>query len=550
MNSLGQPAPRVANRHGVVSGEAASRLLSRDAAYWLLCALAVVLGIALRMLGYFEDALQLWLDEASWAVMLAEGTSTFIRPVGYMWLTGVLVNVVNDEQMLRSLSLVGGLLHVPLALAALRLSTSSRWLALLSAYVVAVHPVAIAMSKEFKPYGLELTFHLLLACFALAYLRTDRLAFAAGLVVTAVVAPLFAWSAVFAYPAAFAVVGWRALRARRTLDVVVTAGGAAITLAVLAAIWVARVAGEDEKTEHWAVKYDVFYVGDSRAGGIGWLGAKTVDLAAFPADLELALPVPVEAAVLAALGWACVALSAVGAASLLARRRWALAALWITPWIIAIGFNLAGKWPWGVFRTNLFMLAYATALLCHGLGATGALVARLGQRPYRAAAFGLALVAILAFPLDLGPFETKPRSTQALASSVRTAMERIQALDGPREQQESRTIALDGHACGIFKYYRDHHAETRRVLGSFFAPPDFTIRCSGVRVEPWRALLQEGPFRWVISAQPDFVEVTRADVRESCEAAGGRVDVDDLLPAGTLLLGCIQLGGGAPAAGR
>jgi hypothetical protein len=524
-------------------------LASSRTTYLALSALAIALGAGLRLLGYFDPDLQLWLDEASWAMTLVDGTYEWIRPIGYMELTRALVGVVNNEQTLRSLSLLGGLAHVPLTLVALRLSTSSRWIALFGAYLVAVHPTAIAMSKEFKPYGLELSIHLLLICLALAYLRTDRLRYVLALVGAAVVAPLFSWSVVVIYPAVFAVVGIRALRGRRISDFVLAAGGAGVTLAVLAVIWLARISGEDANSEYWGDKYDVFYVGGSRAAEAAWLARKTLDVAAFPASVDVAvLTGSREAAAVAAVGIVSIGLCVIGGLSLLARRRWALAAIWIGPWAVVLALNVLGLWPWGVFRTNLFMLAYAIGLLCHGLLALGDRISALGAIPRRSAALGLALVALAAFPLNASSFATKPGSTGAITSSVRTAMERIYAIDGGSESRAQQTIALDTHACYIFRYYAEDHAESKRTFSTFFASPRYKAACApgGTRPEQWTAHLNNrGPFQWVLSAKPSFVPVTRNVARESCEAAGGRVDVYEELPAGTVLTRCLTEPGGA-----
>jgi hypothetical protein len=529
----------------VVPGESAGGLVSSRTTYLALAAFAILLGATLRLLGYFDSTLQLWLDEAFWAIHLADGDYEWIRPIGYMELTRALIGIVNNEPMLRSLSLVAGLLHVPLALVALQLSTRSRWIALFGAYVVAIHPTAVAMSKEFKPYALDLSVHLFLLCLALAYLRTERRAWLLGLVATAVVAPLFAWSVVFAYPPIFAVVGFRALRERRLADVAITAGGALLTMAVLAVIFLGRVAGEDAESEYWGNKYGVFYVGGSRAERAVWVTGKTADLAALPAQLDLAVPTrQLESSAQAVLGFAAIAVGMLGAAALLARRRWALAALWLAPWVVAIAFNVAGKWPWGVFRTNIFMLAYATGLLCHGLAAISDRVSTLGRRPLQAGAVAFAVVALLVFPFDLDNFAVKPSSTMAVHSSVRTAMERIGEIEGDAAPGAPRAIAFDAHACPIFIYYANYHTESRKTFSTFFGPERYTFSCARATLpEQWEVFLREHEaFPWVISAKPALVPVTRSEGRRACEAAGGQVDVYEELPAGTVLMRCSRQG--------
>ena len=143
---------------------------------------------------------------------------------------------------------------------------------------------------------------------------------------------------------------------------------------------------------------------------------KTMDLLAFPAQLEVASSwvVPLQVA--------CVGLCIVGMVAVIVRRRFDVAVLLLVPWIIGLAFNVAGKWPWGVFRTNVFLLFYVLTLVTEGLSAL-AIVGR--QRPdlWRVAPWGGILIGIALFPFDLSPFSVKKQETLTLSTSVRTAME-------------------------------------------------------------------------------------------------------------------------------
>ena len=56
--------------------------------------------------------------------------------------------------------------------------------------MLAVHPAAVDMTKEFKPYAPVLFLHLLLLCLAFSYLRTSGPRWLAWTCVVAVVSPL------------------------------------------------------------------------------------------------------------------------------------------------------------------------------------------------------------------------------------------------------------------------------------------------------------------------------------------------------------------------
>lgn len=501
--------------------------------------LALALGVALRVMGYFGDALQLWLDEASWAVMLVDGDFTWIRPAGYMWLTGVLVSIANNEQTLRALSLVSGIALLPLWLFVLRRTVQSKAVVVFGLVLLAIQPVAIGMSKEFKPYILEAMLHGALIAWTLAYLKSRRRGHMIGLSTTALVAPLFAWSVVFAYPAVFAVTCWRALRDRRFADMAIGVGGAFATLAALGGIWVMRLAGEDEKTDFWGRKYDVFFVDSGLGAHLEWLVAKTVEIQQAPATLELAVPLPGLAEALDVLA---VAFGLAGVVTLLARRRFADAVVWLLPWAVALTFNIAGKWPWGVFRTNVFMLLYATGILCIGLDGIGRLTTLLATRRWpgtevrvrHLGAIALGVTALLIFPWDLSSFHVKKQDTLTNSTSVRTAMETIYRAEHASPAGPMRELLLDGHACGIFEYYAGYHDETKGTLGTFFRER-YLPTCDGFRLQTWEEMLaaKANKISWVITAKPSFAAPTRELLRQACGAT-----LAEEMPVGTMLVRC------------
>ena len=121
----------------------------------------MVVGIVARLAGV--RSLELWSDEARWCEHLLTGTGTWFRPIGYMWVTRQILEVFGvSAHALRSLSTLSGILLLPLVYVVLLRIVQHRTVALAATWLLAIHPVAVAMSKEFKPYIVEALMHALL----------------------------------------------------------------------------------------------------------------------------------------------------------------------------------------------------------------------------------------------------------------------------------------------------------------------------------------------------------------------------------------------------
>jgi hypothetical protein len=491
--------------------------------------LVVVLGIALRLLGYFDPALQLWVDEASWAEMLVKGTATWIRPAGYMTVSGWLIALANTEPMLRALSLVGGIALVLFAQGIFRRVSTSNAVSAFGVYLLAISPIAVSMSKEFKPYALEAAFHGALIWLVLRWLADHHRKDLIGFVLVAAVAPLFAWSVVFAYPGLFLVVGIEAIRTNRRHDFAISAVGGVTTFAVLLFIFLQRVAGEDEKSGFWGKKYDVFYVGKNAMRGVLWMLRKTLEVAGFPGHLSLGYPIDAasfaEGFLPLIFGVFVLALATL----LVVRRRWLAVALWVAPWIAVVLFNVAGKWPYGVFRTNLFLLLYTVGIVVAGIQELQADWSVIAQRRL---ILGIAFLSVLIAPLNLRRFSVKEENSLALSTSVRTALEVIidEAKSGDID------VALDGHTYGVFRYYTAHHRDTKNTLGPAYAERRIHVLAGGFVMQKWLLILDglSMPLAYVVVSKPAFLSPTRAEMNKRC------LSFTEKTLTGTTLFRCVR----------
>src|SRR3954469_5611905 len=166
----------------------------------LLCLLA---GFVLRARGFLYSPRPFWVDEAGWAERLLKTSllEPSIRPLGFTALTRLLVACFGArDEVLRLVPWLAGVgalfISVPLAEALLP-NRASR---LLFIGALALHPVAIDYSKEFKPYSLSLFLHLTCALFAARYVREPRTSTLVLGMLTGFVGIGFAQDVIFALP--------------------------------------------------------------------------------------------------------------------------------------------------------------------------------------------------------------------------------------------------------------------------------------------------------------------------------------------------------------
>ncbi len=472
----------------------------------------IALGAFLRLRGM--SSCELWADEAWWANKLVEGQVGWIRPPGYMWLTRVIISVHNTEVTLRALSMAAALLQLPLFFLLLR-RVVQPWIAVAATFALAVHPAAVAFAKEFKPYALESCLHTALLLLAVSYLLRPRTITLVGLALLAAMSPPFSWSTVFLYPGLFLAVGWHALKEKRRVDVGVAVAGVVATLAALAVVFALRLRDADPHPAYWGHAYGVFYVGKSFLGHVWWTVRKTAHLLSFPGGLRLwwGMQPRVEPF--------SIVLGLVGLGALLAGvRRGRPASLWpllfALPWGVFLVFNMAGQWPYGVFRTNLFMLVYALALAAFGLNAVDALVRRR-RGSAGAVVVVTALVLAQAAPVQLEEFRCKGPGTLSRRASVLRAMRLVHGAVGTPDHDV--TIALDGQACSVLSYYRKYHATAKEELQAILQPP-VELRCSVGRDPGWQKLLTDimaGPDSfWVVDGKWSTARFTEARMTEGC----------------------------------
>jgi hypothetical protein len=501
--------------------------------YVATASVLLLMGVVLRVLGYF-DRIEFWGDETGWALRIALGGPSTIRPVGYAWVSKWLIDLRNTEPVVRSLSFVSGILSLPVFLGMCRQAGLSRPVTLFGLFILAAHPAAVDLTKEFKPYALELFLHLLLLWLAFVVLRLEKTGTLVALCLAAAIAPLFSWSIVVIYPGLFLTIAACALHGRRLSALLVALGGAMATLGILLAIYLVRLRGGDLSAAYWGAKYNVFYLRSGLGGHLRWLLGKTYDVASFPAKLKSFW---LDRSAGEAFEFLVVASCVVGVITVLAGRRWRQVGLWLSPWVVTIALNLGGWWPYGTFRTNLFLLVYSLALALVGLDA---LHRWLSERLPKSRPWGKLIVPALAglcvlafFPFDLDYFASGKGSGMAGNCHARRAIEVI--YEAERDQPPPparRPIVLDSQARGVYAYYRNNHVETRRRYRDFLRERYWRC-CAGKTLEEAIDYAAESGF-WLLACNARSAVPARQYALRRCLA----VDHLQVFPHGGVLLRC------------
>jgi len=451
--------------------EAKSQAISAETALWLCSATLVTMGLVLRARGFLWGTIPFWEDEAAWTAKLIDLplTTPWIRPIGFMAASKVLIHfLAASETALRLLPWCAGVAALLMApLAANRLFTSSA-ARVLFVGVLALHPGAIDLAKEFKPYSVGLALHMAYLLLALRYLENRKTRDLAALLALLLVGVLFAQDTLFAFPSVFGLLLFDTFRSRRFRHLALVALTAAATLGVIVTLYVTTwrklVADGDGTTGYWGNKYDVFYVPDATqpTSRVAWTAKHVVDVLAMPGMRRETWHWPsLSAGRLSGLQstdlfvWG--ALGLLGVAALAYRRRGRQALLLAAPVVVLTCFNVLGKWPLGAFRTDLFALVYAA-----GLAAAVFDTRRTQIRHWELAPVGaLVVLPYLLFDRSIHSHKT---SSMAGDSAFPAAMDRLEQMAAESLRLGERPmVALDAASCWPWRYYTKYHPDKVRA---------------------------------------------------------------------------------------
>lgn len=398
----GQHPPRMLARvrNWWVSSYGAS---APDKRYAIAVLVTLALGVFLRVNGWLRHDPSFWMDEALWASRLLSWPllNLGIRPVGFMGITRFVVQLLGAREvwfrLLPALGGIGALLLMPYVVSRL---ITTRWIRFVLILLFAIHPALIDYCSEFKPYSWEVLVHLVPVAMYLRYQQTQRREWFFALLAYLPIGFLLAYNLALAFPGLLLLclwIAWASPQRRQWVAATLLSGALCAGLGVtIYALSLKKVTKEEKTESYWGKKYDVFYEKTESQSRVDWTVQKVNDLAAFVnhrRDLWSYSPAiserkATELGAVDRLFW--MVLSYVGVVALWRKRRDMLMVL-IAPLGMMLLGNLVGKWPLGVFRTNLFTLVYLFPLPFVAMEA-------LAKTRGRALALGTATAALALIP--------------------------------------------------------------------------------------------------------------------------------------------------------
>lgn len=485
----------------------------------LLC--VALLGLGLRIFNYALHPPSLWQDEAYWAskAIKTAAIDAQIRPLGFMLVTQFLARTVKVAAwVFRILPFVGSLVSMGLAPFVVLRLFQSHWARLLALLLLALNPVALEMAVEFKHYGSEVGVYVGLLA-ALLYQREQRsLKSLVLLLGVAWLSFFFSITVIFFYPALFGLLAWDAWQSKRWRRLVATGAVAVVCLGTITTIYFTtwRTIKTAKAENKWGTFYDVFYVKNGLRTKYDtrpvWTAAKYFELAGTPGVGRTLWQAPsLKPAALERLqqaDWALWStLHLAGIAFLLWRRRFfELLALW-TPLLFVTGFNLAGRWPAGAFRTNTFYIPFAIFLVSFATEWLGGLAPKL-----RFVAPAV-LVLLLAPTAYFRPGLTE-KGLWAKPGDFVTAL----SLLPKSPPKAERTLIMDFDTCRPWDYYTTLD-ESIGTLGSDLRRM-FKKRCQRqsrkLLAEMARDATPERGFWMILTDQRKYETIARS-ARKTCE---------------------------------
>jgi Dolichyl-phosphate-mannose-protein mannosyltransferase len=401
----------------------------------------LVAGILVRSWGVLIAPLDLWADEAWWATVLESSSLVDFgfRPIGYMWICRQLLDFGSAEVMLRLPSWLAGIAALIFIYKTAALTFRSRVAVVFVLVLAVAHPYLVVFAKEFKPYSVEVFVYSALTFWALFCLRRGRAS--AGFLAACVIAIPFCYPVVFMYPGiALAFAGKRLAGLRRfPLRYRVVAVLMAVPLLLLLHIYLFESLQAAQSRWFWGTKYDVFPIDTGLAGGLVWYARKTWSLMTLPGALERMPGFAQQLFGVAYVG---------GIVALLAAKRLSEFAVLSVPMVTALFANLLGYWPYGAFRTNLFLVPGALLVIGHGIDW---LAARSGTRHATYAL--LAGLLVVAASVNAESYRTKLSRYWAGAPQLTQVLDEIERRRSHQTGIEANVILADWHSWRPIDYY-------------------------------------------------------------------------------------------------
>lgn len=326
-----------------------------------------ILGVFFRTQGFFFDPQSFHVDEANIAKYLSPeggikqtverfGSS---RPVGYLIISKILLNIKNNEISARILSLVPSILSIPLFFILVRYFFKNSISVVLAYSAFCLNPFNITFAKVFKHYPLEAAIHITaitLTLFVVKDLERRKLLL---LLTFLAFCPFFCGANfIFLYPGIFLLLILKFKKDFRAKVYILAT--AFLNFFIIGMVYILFWRPSMSRfISTWDQKYAGFI--PENENFFAWSLKQTSILFEYFFNYPLVPQFQY-------LGEVLLVMAIISVIVMLVRKDTLAGLLLFTPVATAYTFNYLGYWPLGTDRTNLFLIPYMVALCFYSLG--------------------------------------------------------------------------------------------------------------------------------------------------------------------------------------
>ncbi len=432
----------------------------------------IVTGIVYRSTGIYND---LWMDEASWAQKLINKpliSMTKFRPIGFMAATKGLLNINNNEFTLRLIPYVSSIFTIFLTYLVAKEIFKSKITVFLSVFIVSFNPLLISFAKEFKPYSEELFLHLLVILFILYFVKRKAYLKTYHIIGISLIALPFAYNIVFLYPSVFLILLLAAYEEKKVKEYITLICIGCLCLGALIAgyfIFWSHFTGTTVKI-YWGQKYDVFFLSDNALNHVKWFIKKYAELIWASGRAEVMWDFfPIKYDVSSRISFLTDTVNdiiinvvllithSIGLAYLIFKKKIKYLLIFVLPVILVIFFNLLGTWPFGPFRTNLFLFCYFLIISLYGID----VIINTANRRFNlyASVFMVIILILLQLPFKPEYYKVKKGNRPDIKSILNTISDMGPLSQGKSLNKQPRVIIAEDASYQPIKYYLESHSE-------------------------------------------------------------------------------------------
>ena len=434
--------------------------------------LTVILGIVFRSQGYFNGTTSLWLDEAEWVYKLLDRSllkNALIRPIGFLVATKFLISIVNNEITLRLMAYSASILAIPLMYLIAKEVFKSKLTVFLAVFTVSFNPVFINFAKEFKPYSLELSLHLLLLCLVLWYIKfkTTRLLY---LVLSmSFVILFFAYNIVFLYPSLFLIILCEAYKEKKPRKIFFSLSTVLVLVGLLYVLYDSLWSNLDigKARIYWGEKYNVFCLSSNITDCAQWIFQKYLSLVERSGTATIFWDINFYGyGIIKVALWIA---HCIGLVAFVFKRKWEYVVLVVVPIALIVSANILGLWPFGAFRVNMFMFCYFVIISLYGID----VVITTDTKLFKGVAISIVvgLFIILQFPFGINHYKVKASEFSTPHSNMRLVLDTIFRYELSKDTKSKRknacVVFADYHSLFPVKYYVWKHSSLSKRYERF-----------------------------------------------------------------------------------